>query len=186
MRFWPLDAGIIRIDSADIAQWDSNRLGKYIGYLPQDIELFEGTVSQNIARFSETSPEKIIEAAKNADVHELILQLPQGYDTMIGPNGMTLSGGQRQRIALARALFDNPVLIILDEPNSNLDDLGENALVEAIKKFKIKKSTILIITHRLNILQVTNKIILMQQGTVQLYGNRDDVLNKLKISQKVN
>ena len=99
---------------------------------------------------------------------------------------MTLSGGQRQRIALARALFDNPVLIILDEPNSNLDDLGENALVEAIKKFKIKKSTILIITHRLNILQVTNKIILMQQGTVQLYGNRDDVLNKLKISQKVN
>ncbi|MDD4505236.1 MAG: type I secretion system permease/ATPase [Sulfurospirillaceae bacterium] len=180
LGIWPLVQGKARLDLSDISQWDKELLGKYIGYLPQDIELFEGTISENISRFSQVDAQKVVEAAQIAGVHEMILRLPEGYDTIIGVGGATLSGGQRQRVGLARALYGNPVLVVLDEPNSNLDDVGEAALVEAIKLLKAKGTTVILITHRPNILQVTNKLALMQQGLLQMYGNTNEVLQKLQ------
>lgn len=180
LGLWPLASGKVRLDKSDISQWDKELLGQYIGYLPQDIELFEGTISENICRFAEVDAQKVVEAAQIAGVHEMILRLPDGYDTLIGAGGATLSGGQRQRIGLARALYNNPVLVVLDEPNSNLDDLGEAALVEAIKILKSRGATVILITHRPNILQVTNKLVYMQQGLLQLYGNTNEVLQKLQ------
>ncbi|MFA6192469.1 MAG: type I secretion system permease/ATPase [Sulfurimonas sp.] len=179
LGLWPLAAGKARLDKADIYQWDKVDLGKYIGYLPQDIELFEGTISQNISRFAEVDPIKVVEAAKKAGVHEMILRLPNGYDTKIGAGGESLSGGQRQRVGFARAIYDNPVLVVLDEPNSNLDDQGEAALVEAIKSLKETKTTVIIITHRPNILQVTNKLAVIKQGLLELYGDTNEVLARL-------
>lgn len=179
LGLWPLRAGNVRLDGADIYQWDREDLGKYIGYLPQDIELFEGTVSQNIARFGEVDPAKVVEAAQIAGVHELILGLPEGYDTVIGSGGATLSGGQRQRIAFARAIYDNPVFVVLDEPNSNLDEQGERALVGAINTLKERGTTVVLITHRPSILQVTSKLAVINKGSLDLYGDTKDVLSKL-------
>ncbi|MCX6053277.1 MAG: type I secretion system permease/ATPase [Campylobacterales bacterium] len=179
LGLWPLAAGKARLDKADIYQWDKVDLGKYIGYLPQDIELFEGTISQNISRFAEVDSAKVVEAAKKAGVHEMILRLPEGYDTKIGAGGESLSGGQRQRVGFARAIYDNPVLVVLDEPNSNLDDVGEAALVEAIKSLKETKTTVIIITHRPSILQVTNKLAVIKQGLLELYGDTNEVLSRL-------
>ena len=184
LGLWPLSNGVARIDKADISQWNREDLGQYVGYLPQDIELFEGTVSQNIARFGEVEPEKVVEAATKAGVHEMILRLPEGYDTKIGPGGASLSGGQRQRIGLARALYNNPVFIVLDEPNSNLDDVGEAALVEAIKTLRAGGTTVVIITHRTNVLQATNKLALINNGVLELYGNTNDVLNAIAQKQQ--
>ncbi len=179
LGLWPLAAGKARLDKADIYQWDKVDLGKYIGYLPQDIELFEGTISQNISRFEEVDSAKVVEAATKAGVHEMILRLPNGYDTKIGAGGESLSGGQRQRVGFARAIYNNPVLVVLDEPNSNLDDQGEAALVEAIKTLKESKTTVIIITHRPNILQVTNKLAVIKQGLLELYGDTNEVLSRL-------
>lgn len=184
LGLWPLSNGVARIDKADISQWNREDLGQYVGYLPQDIELFEGTVSQNIARFGEVEPEKVVEAATKAGVHEMILKLNEGYDTKIGPGGASLSGGQRQRIGLARALYNNPVFIVLDEPNSNLDDVGEAALVEAIKTLRAGGTTVVIITHRTNVLQATNKLALINNGVLELYGNTNDVLNAIAQKQQ--
>ena len=184
LGLWPLSNGVARIDKADISQWNREDLGQYVGYLPQDIELFEGTVSQNIARFGEVEPEKVVEAATKAGVHEMILKLNEGYDTKIGPGGASLSGGQRQRIGLARALYNNPVFIVLDEPNSNLDDVGEAALVEAIKSLRAGGTTVVIITHRTNVLQATNKLALINNGVLELYGNTNDVLNAIAQKQQ--
>lgn len=180
LGLWPLVQGKVRLDGADISQWDKENLGNYVGYLPQDIELFEGTISENICRFTEVDPVKVVEAAQMAGVHEMILRLPEGYDTQIGQGGATLSGGQRQRIGLARSLYGSPVVVVLDEPNSNLDEVGEAALVEAIKALKQKETTVILITHRPSILQVTNKLALMQQGTLQMYGPTNEVLQKLQ------
>lgn len=179
LGLWPLAAGKARLDRADISQWDKTALGRYIGYLPQDIELFEGTVSQNIARFAEVDSAKVVEAAQKAGIHEMILRLPEGYDTRIGVGGATLSGGQRQRIGFARAIYDNPVLVVLDEPNSNLDDQGEAALVQAIKSLKESNTTVILITHRPNILQVTNKLAVIRQGLLEIYGDTNEVLSKM-------
>lgn len=179
LGLWPLAAGKARLDKADIFQWDKQDLGQYIGYLPQDIELFEGTISQNIARFGEIDSAKIVEAAQRAGVHEMILRLPEGYDTKIGVGGAALSGGQRQRVGLVRAIYNKPVLVVLDEPNSNLDDVGEIGLVNAINYLKEIGSTVIIITHRPNILQVTNKVAFIKQGALELYGNTNDVLAHL-------
>ncbi|XOB61308.1 type I secretion system permease/ATPase [Campylobacterota bacterium DY0563] len=188
LGLWPLLQGKVRLDGADIHQWDKERLGKYIGYLPQDIELFEGTIAQNIARFNEVDSTKVVEAATKAGVHELILKLPEGYDTKIGAGGVSLSGGQRQRIGFARALYDNPVLVVLDEPNSNLDEQGELSLVNAINSLKENNTTVIIITHRPAILQVTNKVALMKNGGVETMGETKDILAKIfgqkKIEQK--
>jgi ATP-binding cassette subfamily C protein EexD len=180
LGIWPLANGKVRLDKADISQWDKVALGKYIGYLPQDIELFQGTVSENIARFGEINAKKVVEAAQRTGVHEMILRLPDGYDTKIGVGGSSLSGGQRQRIGLARAIYDDPVLVVLDEPNSNLDELGEQGLIHAITHLKSIRSTVIIITHRPNILQVTNKLLVMRDGLLEMYGSTHEVLAKLR------
>lgn len=179
LGLWPLKAGKVRLDGADISQWDRNNLGKFIGYLPQDIELFTGTVSENIGRFNEVDATKVVEAAKLAGVHELVLKLPDGYDTVIGSGGSSLSGGQRQRIGLARALYGNPALVVLDEPNSNLDDLGEQALLQAIIHLRKRGTTVILITHKASILQVTTKVALLQDGSLKMYGPTAEVLAKL-------
>ncbi|MGQ9658682.1 MAG: type I secretion system permease/ATPase [Thermochromatium sp.] len=175
---WPVAAGKVRLSGADISHWNRDELGPYIGYLPQDIELFDGTVSENIARFGEIDPERVVAAAQRAQVHEMILRLPKGYDTPIGDAGAVLSGGQRQRIALARAMYGNPVLVVLDEPNSNLDDQGESALVKAIAQLKAEGTTVVIITHRPSILGSVDKILVMREGQVEMFGPRDQVLAK--------
>ena len=173
---WPVQIGTVRIDGADISQWDREHLGKYIGYLPQDIELFSGTISENIARFNEVDSQKVIEAAMKAGVHEMILRLPEGYDTVIGSGAVVLSGGQRQRIGLARAIYDNPVFVVLDEPNSNLDEQGELALLKTVEELKQSGTTVVIITHRPNILKVTNKILIMNSGKIERYASTEEIL----------
>ncbi len=185
LGLWPLAAGKVRLDKSDIYQWDRMYLGQHIGYLPQDIELFEGTVSQNIARFNEVDAKKVVEAAQKAGVHEMILRLPEGYDTIIGAGGATLSGGQRQRIAFVRAIYDNPVLVVLDEPNSNLDEQGELSLIEAVKTLKELDTTVIIITHRPGILKVTNKIAVIKDGLLELYGDTNEILAKMSGQPKI-
>jgi len=184
LGLWPLVQGKVRLDKADIHQWDKEHLGKHIGYLPQDIELFEGTISQNIARFAEVDSKKVVEAAQKAGVHEMILRLADGYDTKIGAGGATLSGGQRQRIGFARAIYDNPVLVLLDEPNSNLDDQGEKALVQAIRILKEMGTTVILITHRPSILQATNKLAVIKQGQLEAYGNTNEILQRMAAAAK--
>jgi len=176
---WPAAVGKVRLDGADIYQWNKDQLGPNIGYLPQDIELFGGTVAENIARFGEVDSEKVILAAKRAGVHEMILHFPQGYDTRLGDGGAGLSGGQKQRIGLARAMYDDPSLLVLDEPNSNLDDIGEQALVMAVNDLRQRGKTIVLITHRTTILGATTKLLLLRDGVAQAFGPRDQVLAAL-------
>lgn len=179
---WPTMGGKVRLDGADIYTWDKNHLGPSVGYLPQDIELFEGSIAENIARFGEVDPINVVEAAKMAGVHDMILHFPQGYDTHIGDSGSGLSGGQRQRIGLARAIYGNPKFIVLDEPNSNLDDVGEAALIKAVQELKQRGTTIVLITHRTSIIGAVDKLLLLVDGAVQLFGPRDQVL--LAIQQR--
>ena len=183
MGIWPPQHGVVRLDGADIASWDKQALGQYVGYLPQDIELFEGSISENIARFDKIDPEKVVQAAQIAGVHEMILMLPDGYDTVIGSDGVNLSGGQRQRVGLARAIYGNPRLIVLDEPNSNLDDVGERALGVALQKLKETGATVFIVSHRPNILTRLDRILVMAGGAISLYGERDRVIAELAAQQ---
>lgn len=164
--------------------WKRDELGPYIGYLPQDIELFEGSISENIARFGEVDPVAVVEAAKLAGVHELILRLPQGYDTVIGASGGGLSGGQRQRIGLARAVYGQPKLIVLDEPNSNLDDQGERALALAMQQLKAAGTTLFVITHRTSVLGAVDKLMVLRDGALAMFGPRDQVLVELQKAQQ--
>lgn len=178
---WKASSGNVRLDSADVYSWGRDNFGKHIGYLPQDVELFSGTVKANIARMDlEAEDEAIINAAKSAEVHDMILRLPNGYETDIGVAGTSLSAGQRQRIALARAFYGNPKLLILDEPNASLDSEGEAALSKAISNAKQKNITTIIISHRTSILKVVEKIIILNNGTIADFGNRDDVLKRMK------
>ncbi|WP_027855550.1 type I secretion system permease/ATPase [Marinobacterium litorale] len=183
LGIWPALSGKIRLDSADVFQWDREELGDHIGYLPQDIELFDGTISDNIARFGEVDPDEVVRAAKQAGVHEMILQLPEGYDTVIGASGGVLSGGQRQRIGLARALYGSPRLIVLDEPNSNLDDQGEAALAVALQSIKESGATTFIITHRASVLAQVQKLMVLKEGALVTFGDRDKVLAELNQAQ---
>ena len=184
LGIWPIYSGKVRLDGADIATWPRNELGPHIGYLPQDIELFDGTISDNIARFSESDSATVIEAAKLAGVHELILMLPNGYDTQIGDAGGILSGGQRQRIGLARAVYRSPKFVVLDEPNSNLDDAGERELTDALARIKQQGGTVVVITHRTRILQCVDKILILKEGMSAGFGPRDQVLSELAGRQR--
>lgn len=176
---WPVQNGSVRLDGVEVSSWDRQELGPHIGYLPQDIELFEGTIAENIARFGETDADMVVEAAQMAGIHHLVLRLPQGYDTVIGAAGGILSGGQSQRIGLARVLYGQPKLVVLDEPNSNLDDQGERELVEAVRRLKAGGSTVVVISHRTMILQMMDKMLVLNDGVPFQYGARDEVLSKL-------
>ena len=180
LGIWPTLNGRVRLDGVDVFIWDREELGPHIGYLPQDIELFEGTVAENISRFSLVDSAKVVAAAKLTDVHEMILKLPQGYDTVIGATGGVLSGGQRQRVGLARAVYDNPKLVLLDEPNSNLDELGEMALQNALDALKEKNTTVIVISHRPGILNELDKILLMRNGQMVAFGPREEILKAPK------
>jgi len=183
MGVWVPQHGTVRLDGADISNWDKEELGPYLGYLPQDIELFEGSISENIARFAEVDAEQVVLAAKIAGVHDMILRLPNGYDTVIGSDGVNLSGGQRQRVGLARALYGSPRLMLLDEPNSNLDEVGERALASAIQQLKTTGATIFVITHRTTILAQLDSLLVMSEGGVSMYGPRDQVMEELNKQQ---
>ncbi|AXA94095.1 type I secretion system permease/ATPase [Massilia sp. YMA4] len=177
---WPAAMGKVRLDGADIYQWNKAELGPHLGYLPQDIELFAGTIAENIARFGEVDAEKVVLAAKRAGVHDLILHFPKGYDTVLGDGGAGLSGGQKQRIGLARAMYDDPAVLVLDEPNSNLDDVGEQALLQAVHDFRQRGKTVILITHRTSIIGATNKLLVLRDGTVALFGPTQQVLQALQ------
>jgi ATP-binding cassette subfamily C protein PrsD len=177
---WPAYRGSVRLDGAALDQWDSDELGQHIGYLPQDVELFAGTVAQNICRFAaNATSEAIVAAAKAARVHDLILRLPNGFDTEIGESGAALSAGQRQRIALARALYGDPFLVVLDEPNSNLDADGEQALSEAIMNVRHRGGIVVVIAHRPSALAGTDLVLMMNEGRMQAFGPKEDVLGKV-------
>ena len=183
LGIWAPLHGVVRLDGADISAWDKHDLGPHIGYLPQDIELFEGSVSDNIARFALVDPEQVILAATTARVHDMILLLPDGYDTVIGGDGVVLSGGQRQRIGLARALYGSPRLIILDEPNSNLDEVGDRALIAALHNIRLSGATLFVITHRTNIVSQLDRLMVMSNGGISLFGPRELVLTELNAQQ---
>ncbi|WP_375665249.1 type I secretion system permease/ATPase [Stutzerimonas kunmingensis] len=184
LGIWPAAQGKVRLDGADVFAWNREELGQHVGYLPQDVELFEGSINENIARFGPVDPVAVVEAARLAGVHELILKLPQGYDTVIGATGGGLSGGQRQRIGLARAVYRRPRLIVLDEPNSNLDDVGERALSEAIAKLRQAGCTLFVITHRTSVLNVLDKLMVLREGALAMFGPRDKVLAELNKAQQ--
>ena len=177
---WRPLQGSMRLDGADINNWPAERLGKYIGYLPQDIELFSGTVAENIARLDQPDADKVIAAARQAGLHELILHLPNGYDTQIGDGGTFLSGGQRQRIGLARALYGNPRIVVLDEPNSNLDTEGEAALMMTLDSLKTAGVTTIVVTHNANYLNKVEKLLVLQYGNLAAFGPKEWVLARLK------
>jgi len=176
---WPAMNGKVRLDGADVYTWDKLELGPHLGYLPQNVELFEGTVAENIARFGEVDVGKVEAAARAVGLHEFILELPEGYDSPVGPDGTMLSGGQRQRVALARAIYGGPAFVVLDEPNSSLDEVGDTALANAIAKLKQEGTTFVVITHRTSVLSVADKMLVLRDGQTQYFGMRDEVLKAL-------
>ena len=176
---WPTVSGKVRLDGADVFSWDKLELGPYLGYLPQGVELLEGTLAENIARFGEVDMDKVQAAARAVGLHEFILSLAQGYDSPVGRDGAMLSGGQRQRVALARALYDEPVFVVLDEPNSSLDEAGDAALAQAITQLKARGTTFVVMTHRTSVLAVADKMLVLREGSQQAFGPRDEVLAAL-------
>jgi PrtD family type I secretion system ABC transporter len=176
---WAPSIGAVRLDGAEVHSWNREAFGRYVGYLPQDVELFSGTVRQNIARMGEAEDSEVIEAARLADVHDMILRLPQGYDTQIGMGGAALSAGQRQRLGLARALFRQPKVIVLDEPNASLDRLGEAALLRALNSLKKLGTTIVIVAHHASMLGGVDKLLVLNEGRMSAYGPKNEVLTHL-------
>jgi ATP-binding cassette subfamily C exporter for protease/lipase len=180
LGIWVPASGEVLLDGQPIINWDRMSLGPHIGYLPQDIELFDGTIAENIARAGKVVSEKVIDAAESSGLHQMILRFPKGYDTPMGEAGSLLSGGQRQRIGLARAIYGEPALVVLDEPNANLDDEGEAALVKAVQGLKSKGKTVVLISHRPGIVGVADRLLILHQGAVQASGPRDGVLAALQ------
>jgi len=176
---WPAASGKVRLDGVDVFTWDKTELGPHIGYLPQGVELFDGTLAENIARFGEVDMAKVEAAARAVGLHETIMALPKGYDSPVGRDGAMLSGGQRQRVGLARAIYDNPVFVVLDEPNSSLDESGDTALANAISQLKSRGTTFVIMTHRTSVLAVADKMLILQEGQNRAFGPRDEVLAAL-------
>ncbi|KIK90139.1 type I secretion system permease/ATPase [Pseudomonas sp. W15Feb9B] len=177
---WPALSGKVRLDGADVYLWNKQELGPWIGYLPQDVELFEGSIADNIARFGDIDSDAVIIAAKRAGVHDMILRFAHGYDTTLDVDGNPLSGGQRQRIGLARALYGEPSVIVLDEPNANLDDAGEKALIEVLEDLKQRRCTTVLISHRPSILGTVDKVLMLREGSTQLFGPREEVFAALR------
>jgi ABC-type protease/lipase transport system fused ATPase/permease subunit len=177
---WHPVRGNVRLDGAALDQWSPDSLGRHIGYLPQDVELLAGTVAQNIARFEpQADNEAVIAAAKAVGVHDLIVRLPAGYDTQIGEQGSALSAGQAQRIALARAVYRDPFMVVLDEPNSNLDSDGEEALTQAILGVRERNGIVVVIAHRPSAIAGVDRLMMMNQGRIQIIGPKDEVLAKV-------
>jgi ATP-binding cassette subfamily C protein/ATP-binding cassette subfamily C protein EexD len=183
---WPAVRGVVRYDGADIDHWDRQKLGEHVGYMPQEVELFSGSVAENIARFENVDSQAVINAAKQAGVHDLVLKFPEGYDTQIGSGGIALSGGQRQRVALARALYKKPKILVLDEPNSSLDSAGEKALAESINSAKMEGAMVIVVSHRPALLSVVDKIAVFKDGTLVGYDDRDRVLSDLGVGRPSN
>lgn len=175
----PASAGTVRLDGADVYQWMREDFGRHVGYLPQDVELFDGSVFQNIARMAESEPEAVYEAAQLAGCHDMILRLPNGYETEIGDGGQYLSGGQRQLIGLARAMFGRPKFVVLDEPNSNLDGDSEAALTQALERLKAQNTTVVLVSHRPTLVQGVDKVLLLKDGAMEMFGPRAEVLKRL-------
>lgn len=180
MGIWHPMAGKVRLDGVDVHVWDKSELGPYLGYLPQGVELLEGTLAENIARFGEVDMTRVEAAAQRVGLHEFILALPQGYQTPVGRDGGLLSGGQRQRVALARALYGDPVFVVLDEPNSSLDEAGDAALNQAIASLKAQGTSFVVITHRTSVLKVSDRMLVLRDGAQQLFGSTAEVLQKLR------
>lgn len=181
---WPAMSGKVRLDGADVFTWDKSELGPYLGYLPQGVELLEGSLAENIARFGEVDMAQVEAAARLVGLHELIMSMPQGYNSPIGRDGAMLSGGQRQRVGLARALYGKPVFVVLDEPNSSLDEAGDLALANAIAALKQLGTTFVVMTHRTSVLGVADKMLIMRDGAQQAFGPRDEVLAALQKAQQ--
>ncbi|MFC6658486.1 ATP-binding cassette domain-containing protein [Roseibium salinum] len=177
---WKPFRGHVRLDGADVFDWDPDELGPHIGYLPQQVELLPGTVAQNIARFREVDSEGVIKAAKLAGVHELILALPDGYETEITLHSRRISLGQRQRLGLARALYGDPALVVLDEPNSNMDEAGERALIDVLTRLKQLGATVVIVTHQVSMMACADKVLALKDGTVAAFGPRDQVVRPVR------
>jgi len=180
MGIWPAMQGKVRLDGNDVYQWDKEELGKYIGYLPQNVELFEGTIAENVARFGVPDLEKVKEACRMVGLDAFLEQLPKGYESQIGDDGSFLSGGERQRVALARAVYDMPKFVVLDEPNASLDDAGDAALLNTIMLLRTKGSTVIVITHRLNILGAIEHMLVLVDGQVQRFGTCKEVMEALQ------
>ena len=184
MGLWPAMVGKVRLDGADVFSWNKAELGAHVGYVPQGVELFDGTVAENIARFGEVDLFKVEAAARAVGLHEFIVALPQGYESPVGRDGAMLSGGQRQRVGLARAIYGDPVFVVLDEPNSSLDEVGDAALAQAIALLKSRGTTFVVMTHRTSVLAVADKMLVLRDGQMQAFGPRDEVLAALQKAQQ--
>jgi ABC-type protease/lipase transport system fused ATPase/permease subunit len=184
---WAPTKGSVRLDGADISSWILENLGQYIGYVPQENEFFEGTIAENIARLGPVDADKVVRAARLVDIHELILSFPEGYDTVLGDNGYVLTGGQKQRMAIARAVYDDPCYVVMDEPNASLDEQGERALIQTIRTLKEGGSTVIFTTHRPDLVNIADNLLVLNAGKQVGFGTVVDMLDsarKLKEASK--
>jgi ABC-type protease/lipase transport system fused ATPase/permease subunit len=182
---WRPAQGSVRLDGVEISDWSHDEVGPLIGYVPQEIEFFEGTIAENIARLGNVDPEKVVTAAKLIDMHDTILNLPQGYDTVLGETGFALSGGQKQRLAVARAIYGMPKFLVMDEPNSNLDEIGENALVQTINAIKENGGTVILTTHRPRLVSIVDKMLVLKAGKQVAFGGAKEMLDSIRKLQVI-